>query len=148
MNMGEGIIKLLRVASLIVWFLTSMLGILIFYNLTNTSYSFERGGQLTLSGTTAEVRVKLVYNGYFLDIEIKITVLLLDENNKTISKDSQVAILKPGEEKTIPLKFEGISSLEDIRWERIEISVYQLILDTKIIGIEMKTTRKGEIVGG
>lgn len=98
--MRSGSIRLLRIMAYAIWIMSTLMGTLMFYNLTkiqtiwDTPTSVE--GQLVIN-------VDIRYNGYVFWLKFYIEIKLYDENEGVIAQDNETIYLAPGEKKSISL---------------------------------------------
>jgi len=128
--MGSRFIGSLRILAYIIWIISTLIGTLMFYNLTNihTGWNYQQ------SETRLVVNVDISYNGYVFELKFFIEIKLYDKNNNIIARDSETVYMMPGDKKTITLVLEmSDPSLYD--HGKATIRVDQLIRDIDIIGL-------------
>jgi len=135
--MGSAIIRALRIIALTVWLITSLLGILIFNNLTRVKWDFPTEQQ-SYGDTWISFNVTLRYDGYVFDISFTLKISLLDANNDTLAHDEKHVILEPGDHLVLPFNI-TVSDIRDVKWKKVSIIIYQIIGNVKIIGIDLET---------
>ena len=93
------VLFLLKIVTILLWVMTTVIGSLIFYNVHAVNISWDVS---TTTHPQLEVKIKMsiTYSGYLLDIEINITIFLYDNQSRVVGRATKLIYLKPGETKT------------------------------------------------
>ncbi len=130
--------RAIRIMALLVWLISSLLGILIFSNLTSVQWDF---GEPRYGKKWVYQSVSVAYNGYMFDVSFILNISLLDASNNTLTSKTEHRILKPGSRVLLEFNF-SVENISDIKWVVTSISLYQLIGNSRIIGISIISMRQ------
>ncbi|GEM_PF-5638398 len=127
----RGLIRALKVLSYIIWILITVIGTVVFYNMTTIRTDFDT----TSSGDKVIITVSVSYKGYLFDIKINMTFTLYDQYGNVVSKNGSVMILHPDDAKasTITLRV-----TPDVRSGELNVYLVQLVFGYEFIGFRIK----------
>lgn len=139
--MSKAVIRFLKVLSIIVWLSVTLLGFIVFYNLSHIQYSFgEPQTQTEGSKLNITIAITITYNGYVLPVHVRIEFRVETAQDRVLDKDVIDVILKPGQSGSYELRLH-INDLTQIDHGRIFISVAQLLVsNVELISLTMEET--------
>ncbi len=127
------VVRILKVLSYAIWISTSLLGTLIFYNMSQVSVSFSTNPQMD----RIDVYIDIRYGGILFDLKFSARVSLLGSKGEELSSDSASVILRPGETKTIVLTC-LVENITAISGYRLRIRIDQVVEGYEMLGIELE----------